>query len=114
VMIGSQPFNPTAIVCYMMCPLICMIFVVAWPLRVVRRYVEAVAACYLLVGSALLFTGATRLFLLYGNAGGSFEPVLASMMTEAGLAMVVGAMVKIALAGSPAAGTSANTVPTAN
>jgi hypothetical protein len=115
VMIGSQPFNPMAIVCYMMCPLVSLIFIVGWPLRVVRRYVEAVAGFYLLVGSALVFTGATRMFLLYGKAAGdSFEPVAASMMTQAGLALVVGAMVKFALNGSPTAAASAKTVAAAN
>jgi hypothetical protein len=46
------------------------------------------------VGSCLTFTGATRLFLLYGNSNGSFAPVAASMMTEAGLAMILGSMIK--------------------
>ena len=91
VMIGSQPFNPMAIVCYVMCPLVGMIYAIATPLRMVKKYAEAGRGLYLLVGSCLFITGATQLFRLYGQAHGGFAPIAASMMTEAGLAFVVGA-----------------------
>src|SRR5262245_375347 len=65
VMFGSQRFNPITVVCYMMCPLAGAIFLIASPLRIVQKYAEPVAAIYLLIGSCLVFTGATRMFLLY-------------------------------------------------
>ena len=43
VMIGSQPFNPMAIVCYVMCPLVGMIYAIATPLRIVKKYAEPVS-----------------------------------------------------------------------
>jgi hypothetical protein len=107
IMVGSQPFNPMAVVCYAMCPLICFIFIVAWPLRVVQKYADAVAAFDLLVGSSLLFTGATRMFLLYGQRGGGFEPVAASMMTEAGLALMLGSALKFYMSSSRASSADA-------
>ena len=64
------------------------------PLRMVRKYAEIVAAGYLLVGSCLTCTGATRLVALYQRSSDGFAPILASMMTEAGLALVLGAIVK--------------------
>src|SRR4051794_8831488 len=77
VMIGSQPFTPMAVVCYVMCPLVGMIYLIASPLRIVKRFAEPVAALYLLVGSCLVITGATQLLRLYGQVGGSFAPVAA-------------------------------------
>jgi len=94
VMVGSQRFNPIAVVCYVMCPLVGLIYAVASPLRMVRKYAEIVAAGYLLVGSCLACTGAMRLIALYQRSNDGFAPVLASMMTEAGLALVLGAIVK--------------------
>jgi hypothetical protein len=94
VMVGSQRYNPIAIVCYVMCPLVGLIYAVASPLRMVRKYSEIVAAGYLLVGSCLACTGATRLLALYQRPNDGIAPVLASMMTEAGLALVLGAIVK--------------------
>jgi hypothetical protein len=94
VLLGSQRFNPITVVCYVMCPLAGLAFLVASPLREIKRFAEPVAALYLLVGSALAFTGVSQLYVLYGNTSGSFVPVLASMMTQVGLAMVIGAMLK--------------------
>jgi hypothetical protein len=102
VMIGSQRFNPLAVVIYVMCPLVGAIYMVATPLRIVSgKYAELVAALYLLVGSCLAFTGITRLFLLYGRPGQEFAPILASMMAEVGLTLIVGAVVKFWCAPSP-------------
>lgn len=94
VLLGSQRFNPITVVCYVMCPLAGVAFLVASPLREIKKFAEPVAALYLLVGSALAFTGGTQLFLLYGNSQGSFAPVLASMMTQVGTAMIIGSMLK--------------------
>jgi hypothetical protein len=94
VMIGSQRFNPMAVVCYVMCPLVGMIYLIASPLRIVKKNAELVAALYLLVGSCLAISGITQLLRLYGQNGGGFAPIAASMMTEAGLAFVVGSALK--------------------
>jgi hypothetical protein len=101
VMIGSQSFNPLVAVCYIICPVVGIIYLVATPLRIVKKYAEPVAALYLLVGSCLVITGATQLLRLYGHATGGFAPVAASMMTEAGLAIVVGSALKFLVSGSP-------------
>lgn len=101
VMLSSQRWNPLAAVCYIMCPIAGAVYFVGWPLRSVQRYAEQVAAVYLLVGSALAFTGGTRMFLLYGNPRGNFAPVIASLMTEVGVALMVGAFLKFCYA-SPA------------
>jgi hypothetical protein len=104
VMIGSQRFNPMAVVCYVMCPLVGAIYLVGSPLRIApKKYAEIVAAVYLLGGSCLAFTGVTRLFLLYGRTGQEMAPILASMMTEVGLALILGAIVKFWCAASPEA-----------
>lgn len=94
VMIGSQRFNPMAVVCFVMCPLAGGVYLIASPLRIAQKHAEPVAALYLLVGSCLFCTGATRMFLLYGQNTNGFAPVAASMMTEVGLALVVGSAVK--------------------
>jgi hypothetical protein len=101
VMIGSQPFNPLVVVCYVMCPLVGMIYLIATPLRIAKKYAEPIAAAYLLIGSCLVFTGATRMFLLYGQAAGGFAPVAASMMTEAGMALVLGSALRFLVTDSP-------------
>ena len=102
VMLGSQRMNPLAMVCYVMCPIAGLAFAVGWPLRAVKKFSDGLATIYLLVGSSLAFTGGTRLFLLYGNSGGSFEPVLASIMTQAGVALMIGAMLKFCSSSGPA------------
>jgi hypothetical protein len=107
VMIGSQNFNPIVVVAYVMCPIVGMIYLVASPLRMVQRYADVVAAGYLLVGSCLAFTGATRLFLLYGTRTDGFAPILASMMTEVGLAFIAGAGLKFLFSGSSTAAAAA-------
>ncbi len=94
VMMGSQGFNPVTIVCYVMCPLAAFVYFAGLPLRSARKYAEAVATIYLVIGSCLVCTGATRLFLLYGQPADDFAPVTASMMTEVGLALVVGSLLK--------------------
>jgi hypothetical protein len=94
VMIGSQRFNPLAVVAYVMCPLIGIIHLVGAPLRIAKKYAEAVATVYLLIGSCLAFTGATQMFRLYGLADPGMAPVGASLLSEVGLAFVVGAALK--------------------
>ena len=94
VMIGSQRFNPLAVVAYVMCPLIGIIHLVGAPLRIAKKYAEVVATVYLLIGSCLVFTGATQMFRLYGLADPGLAPVGASLLTEVGLAFVVGAALK--------------------
>ena len=94
VLLGSQRFNPVTVVCYVMCPLAGLAFLVASPLREIQKFAEPVAAIYLLIGSALAFTGITQLYLLYGTNNGSFVSVLASMMTQVGTAMILGALLK--------------------
>jgi len=95
VMFGSQRYNPLAIVCYMMCPIASLIFLVAAPLRLARKTALPVAAIYLAVGGCLAGTGITQLVSLYGRPNLNFEPPLASMMAEVGLAFVVGAILKL-------------------
>jgi hypothetical protein len=94
VMIGSQRFNPMAVVCYVMCPIVGAIYLVGSPLRMAVKYAEIVATLYLLVGSCLAFTGLTQLLRLHQQSNNGFAPIAASMMTEAGLALVVGAALK--------------------
>jgi hypothetical protein len=94
VMIGSQAFNPITAVCYIMCPLAAVVCLVGAPLRIAKKYATAVATIYLGIGSCLACTGAMRLVQLYQLPNNEFEPVLASMLTEAGLALVLGAIVK--------------------
>jgi len=94
VMIASQRFNPLAVVAYVICPLIGIIHLVGAPLRIAKKYAEAVATVYLLIGSALAFTGATQMFRLYGLADPGMAPVGASLLTEVGLVFVVGAALK--------------------
>ena len=107
VMIGSQRFNPMAVVCYVMCPLIGLIYLIASPLRMARKHAEAVATVYLLIGSCLAFTGGIQLFRLYGLPTNGFAPVGASLMTEAGLVLIVGAIIKFLRIPAKAAGTGA-------
>ena len=94
VLLGSQRFNPVTVVCYVMCPLAGFAFLVASPLREIKKFAEPIAALYLLIGSALAFAGITQLYLLYGTNNGSFVPVLASMMTQVGMALAIGALLK--------------------
>ena len=96
VMFGSQRYNPLAIVCYLMCPIASVIFLIAAPLRLARRTALPVAAIYLLVGGCLAGTGVMRLISLYGQPHADFAPVLASFMLEVGLALTVGAILKLA------------------
>jgi hypothetical protein len=100
VMLGSQRMNPLAMVCYAMCPIAGLAFAAGWPLRAVKKFAEPVAALYLLVGSALAFTGGTQLFLLFGKSNGSFQPVLASLLALVGVALMVGAGIKFMYSGA--------------
>jgi hypothetical protein len=94
ILIGSQRFNPMTLVACIMCPLVGLIILIASPLRIARKYAEPVAAVYLLIGSCLAFTGLTQMFRLYGAANDGFAPVAASLMAEAGLAFIIGALIK--------------------
>jgi hypothetical protein len=94
VMLGSQRFNPLAVVCYVMCPIAGLVFMAGWPLRTAKRGTDVVAAGFLLLGSVLAFTGGTRLYLLYGHSQGSFEPVGASLLCQIGVALMIGSLLK--------------------
>jgi hypothetical protein len=94
VMVGSQRLNPAAIVCYVMCPIVGAVFMIGSPLRIAVKHAEIVATLYLLVGSCLAFTGIAQLLRLYQQANNGFDPIVASMMTEAGLALLIGAGLK--------------------
>jgi hypothetical protein len=96
ILIGSQNFNPLVGVIFVMCPLVGLVFLVATPLRIARKYVVPVAAIYLMIGTCLAGVGLLRMIGLYGQAGLNFEPILASLMLQIGLAMLGGAMLKLA------------------
>ena len=95
ILFGSQRYNPLAIVCYLMCPLACFVFLIATPLRLARKLALPVAAIYLAVGGCLSGIGMMRLFSLYGQPEPGFAPVLASMATQVGLALAIGAILKL-------------------
>jgi hypothetical protein len=102
VMIASQAFNPLAVVCYMFCPIAAASWLVGSPLRVARSWAMPVATLYLAVGSCLAGVGIIQLVSLYGQPNVSFAPVAASMITEVGLALIVGAGIKLSRIPAPA------------
>ena len=95
VMIGSQPFNPLVVVCYVMCPLVGLVFLVGLPLRIAGRFAVPIATIYLAIGACLAGAGRMQLISLYGRPNLEFEPMLASLLTEAGLALLCGALLKL-------------------
>jgi hypothetical protein len=95
ILFGSQRYNPLAIVCYIMCPLACLVFLIASPLRLAKKLALPVATVYLIVGGCLSGIGMMRLFSLYGQPESDFAPVLASMATQVGLALAIGAILKL-------------------
>jgi hypothetical protein len=96
LLIGSQNFNPLCAVVFFMCPIAGLVFLLATPLRTVRNYVVPVAAVYLMIGTCLAGVGLTKLIGMYGQPGLEFEPILCSLALQAGLAMLAGAMLKLA------------------
>jgi hypothetical protein len=78
-----------------MCPLASLAFIIGWPLRFVRKHADPLAAIYLVGGSCLTGVGITAMFLLYGGTSHGFSPVTASMMTQAGRALALGAQVRL-------------------
>ena len=96
VLIGSQNFNPMLAVVFFMCPIVGLVFLVSMPLRIAKKHVVPVAAIYLMIGTCLAGVGLTQMIGLYGQAGLDFQPILASLMLQAGLAMLCGAMLKLA------------------
>ena len=97
LMIGSQNFNPLVAVIFFMCPIVGLVFLAATPLRMVRKHVVPVAAIYLMIGTCLAGVGLMRMIGLYGQFGHDFQPILASLMFQAGLSMLAGAMLKLVL-----------------
>ena len=95
VMIGSQKYNPMAAVCYFMCPLVGITFLVAWPLRAAQKHAVATAAAYLAVGTCLAAIGVMRLTALYGQSSVGFDVVTGSMLAEVGFACALGALLKL-------------------
>ena len=100
VMIGSQRFNSIVAVCYIMCPLVAIAYLVGWPLRTVQTAV-AVVAVYIAFGSCLTAVGIMRLVDLYGQPSGASGAFTGSMMTQAGLALALGALLKLWRSESP-------------
>jgi hypothetical protein len=101
ILIGSQNFNPLAAVMFFLCPIVGLVFLAATPLRIARKQAVPVAAIYLMIGTCLAGVGLMRLIGLYGQAGLGFEPILASLMLQAGVAMLGGAMLKLACTTDP-------------
>jgi hypothetical protein len=95
VLIGSQNFNPMAVVCYVMCPLVGLVFLVGLPLRIAGRFALPIATIYLTIGTCLAGAGLMQLINLYGRSNLEFEPMLASLLMEAGLALLCGALLKL-------------------
>ena len=95
LLIGSQNANPMAIVCYVMCPIAGLVFLLGMPLRMAGRWGQSIGTIYLGVGTCLAGAGILRLVNLYGQPGVTFEPILASLMTEAGLALAAGGLLKL-------------------
>ena len=95
VLIGSQNGHPMAFVCYILCPLVALVFVIGLPLRMTRKLAVPVAAAYLCIGTCLAGAGLTQLVNLYGQPNPGFAPVMASVLTEAGVALVIGAVLKL-------------------
>lgn len=100
IMIGSQNFNPMAAVMYMLCPIVGLVFLVAMPLRVARRWAIPIATIYLGLGTCLAGAGVLRLINLYGQPDLTLEPLLASLMTEIGYALLFGGLLKLWLGGA--------------
>ncbi|HEX5103903.1 MAG TPA: hypothetical protein VFV87_08845 [Pirellulaceae bacterium] len=100
ILIGSQNFNPLVAVIFIMCPLVAVVYLLAMPLRMAQKWTVPMAATYLMIGTCLAGVGISRLIGLYGQAGLNFEPILASLLTEIGLALLGGAMLKLAFAPS--------------
>ena len=96
ILLGSQNFNPLCAVIFFMCPIAGLVFLLASPLRMVRKHVVPVAAIYLMIGTCLAGVGLTKLIGMYGQPGLEFEPILFSLAFQAGLAMLAGAMLKLA------------------
>jgi hypothetical protein len=99
-MIGSQNFNPMAVVMYMLCPIVGLVFLAATPLRVARRWAVPIATVYLGLGTCLAGAGVMRLINLYGQPNLILEPLIASLMTEVGYALLGGAILKLWLGGA--------------
>jgi hypothetical protein len=96
ILLGSQNFNPLCAVIFFMCPIAGLVFLFASPLRMARKHAVGVAAVYLMIGTCLAGVGLTKLIGLYGQPGLEFQPMLFSLMFQAGLAMLGGAMLKLA------------------
>ncbi|MCI0358120.1 MAG: hypothetical protein L0211_06540 [Planctomycetaceae bacterium] len=95
VVVGSQKFNPMAVVIFVMCPIVGLVFLAGAPLRMAGRFATPIAVVYLAVGTCLAGAGIMRLVSLYGQTINDAAPMLASILTEVGLALLVGGLVKL-------------------
>jgi hypothetical protein len=100
VLIGCQNYHPAAVVCFILCPLMGLVFAVGMPLRSAWRYAVPAATAYVGVGTCLAGAGVMHLVNLYGRLHVGFEPIVASLLVEAGLAMVVGGFLKLVHSGA--------------
>jgi hypothetical protein len=104
LMVGSQRFNPSAIVIFVMCPIVGLVFLVGAPLRMVGRFATAAAVAYLVVGTCLAGAGVSRLVSLYGRINDDGAPIIASLLTEIGLALFAGGLIKLWRSGAFSSG----------
>jgi len=95
VLVGSQNFNPMVVVCYVMCPLVGLVFLLGLPLRIAGRFAAPIATIYLAIGTCLAGAGLMRLVSLYGRPNLEFEPMLASLLAESGVALLAGGILKL-------------------
>lgn len=100
VLIGSQNYHPAAVVCFILCPLMGLVFAVGMPLRSAWRFAVPAATAYVGVGTCLAGAGVMHLMNLYGRLHVGFEPIVASLLLEGGLAMVIGGFLKLAHSGA--------------
>lgn len=95
VLFGSQRFHSAMAVIFFFCPIATLVFVAGYPLRTARRFAIPISTAYLAIGTCLAGAGVMRLINLYGRPDLGLEPFLASLLTEAGAAMVAGAVLKL-------------------
>jgi hypothetical protein len=100
VLIGSQNYHPAAVVCFILCPLMGLVFAMGMPLRSAWRHAVPAATAYVGVGTCLAGAGVIHLMNLYGRLHVGFEPIVASLLLEGGLAMVIGGFLKLAHSGA--------------
>ena len=95
ILVGGSRFEPILAVVYILCPIMAFAFALGSPLRLAKKWTLPIAFAYLMIGTGVAGTSIVQLVHAHGQVDQEFNGLLACLGTELGLALAVGALVKL-------------------